>query len=93
MTYEAFRYYLPSYLLICVDSYAESDVIYNKTITYLTQSKDCELEFNKKYEPYDINKKITIAEFLLKMDKIHSDNSIPYYPEMEAFLSYWHQYI
>lgn len=93
MTYEAFRYYLPSYLLICVDSYIESDVIYNQTIIYLTKSQHSAEDFNKKFEFYDTNKKTSIAEFLLKMDEIHSGNSIPYYPEMEAFLSYWHQYI
>lgn len=90
MTPEAFRYYLPAYMLICIQDYEEADVSYETLFYKLTKGMYGENFFEDRLECLADNAKKVISEFIWTMHSLHGHDAIPY--ELEAFNSYWNQY-
>lgn len=92
MTYEAFRYYLPSYMLICIQSYEECDVLYEALFSMLTKKTPQDELFIERLECFDDTTKKVIAEFIWSMHKVYSSKHDPFTIEKGAFISYWSTY-
>jgi hypothetical protein len=73
MTPEAFRYYLPSYLMICIDSYELADITYDTTIRRLTRpTRTDDVEwFAERFVPLAPEQAVDIARFLNLMHRLH----------------------
>ncbi len=99
MTPTAFRYYLPSYMLICICNYTEADMSYESLFYKLTRgaySEDGDSWFDIRFECFSDDIKTVIAEFVWSMHLLHGQDSVsksdPISIEQQAFMSYWDQY-
>jgi hypothetical protein len=72
MTPEAFRYYLPSYLMICIDSYELADITYDTIIWKLTRPTSTEgvERFAERFVPLTPEQTVDIARFLDLMHRL-----------------------
>lgn len=96
MTEDGFRYYLPSYMLICIHNYDESDMLYDSLFEHLTKQTSYNNLFAERIEPLDDKAKKVIAEFIWMMHVLHGQHNVsPAFPisiEQKAFMSYWGDY-
>jgi len=95
MSPEAFRYYLPLFLRICLIDYESADVIYDTTLWRLVPSKNnlSRKEFDELYSGYDLEKKSLIARILQHLAQAHIDD---YGEKNDAQISldeYWNEYL
>jgi hypothetical protein len=95
MTVNAFRYYLPAYMLICIDDYEGADVSYTATLQTLTpQIGDVEIDARTltRISGFTQQQKQTIALFLKEMSALHGADD-PWDDTLVALDSYWKQYL
>jgi hypothetical protein len=94
MTSEAFRYYLPAYLLVSIIHYRKADAIPDGVVFILTPpSKDGESMrlFRRLVKNLTPNEKAVIRKFLEFMKTIHGED----YPDRlpnRALNRYWHKF-
>lgn len=90
MTPEAYRYYLPAYLLITIDSYEECDVLSDYIIYGLTAQryeKYTPEDFQERIAPLTDEAKSVIAKFLLYIYETYSNKDA-----LTAYNGYWKAY-
>ena len=90
MTPEAYRYYLPAYLLISIDSYDECDVLSDYIIYGLTAQKYEEYtpeDFRERITPLNDEAKSVVAKFLLYMYETYDNEDA-----LIAYNGYWKKY-
>jgi hypothetical protein len=94
MTVEAFRYYLPAYLLILIDDFGHADVVYDSTIRKLTRSGDpAEKQlFHERFDAFSDQQKSTIAQFLERMSFHHGGQRAVDFAKV-AVDSYWRNFL
>jgi len=95
MTPQAFRFYLPAYLLICIDEYNEADVIYDSTITRLIKSTEPTeaTKFDDRFVTMALGQKQAIAAFLLQMHLLHDNKDRVEECARRALDSYWSSFL
>ncbi|SDR49108.1 hypothetical protein SAMN05444161_4580 [Rhizobiales bacterium GAS191] len=102
MTPEAFIYYLPAYLMLCINYPFESDMIYPSTIWNLTKDffpydprffEHRREEFKCRFENLALEKKRTIANFLALMHSLHDGKLTAGEDAQQALDRYWGQFL
>ena len=90
-TPEAFRYYLPSYLLAVLKAYEETDVLPDLLIAALTPPPEDDkrlASFLARVEPLTIPQKRALAAFLEFMQQEHGEDFLREEPR-RAIEDYW----
>ena len=86
MSPEAFRYYLPAYMLIALDDYAEADVIADSALNMLTPGELRE-SWNERAKGFSQRQREAILSFLNYLDTHHGAD-YPVHGPKDA-LRYW----
>jgi len=94
MTPSAFRFYLPAYLFICIESFSEADMIYDTTIRRLIIPNNSEdlLAFHERFVPFTIKQKQIVAKFLRQMDLLHDGDRVGH-DAKRALDGFWSSYL
>ena len=95
MSPEAFRYYLPLYLRICLVDYDNADVIYDTTLWRLIPSKNNmnREEFDELFNGYNGDQKALIAKILQFLAQAHIDDFGEKSDAQTALDDYWKEFL
>lgn len=92
MSDQAYRYYLPAFLLLCLESYDEADIIVNNVIYSLSPPEDSHSNAMKKFlsrmSEFTLEQKTSIRSFLEYIQELHG-NDFPKNEPASALKKYW----
>lgn len=95
LTPGAFRYYLPAFLLISIESYGQAELIPDATIRALTPDDhypNGRQWFDERVDPLSFAQKHDIALFLRHMARRHFSDGLADGDPKLALDLYWHQF-
>lgn len=89
MSSEAFRYYLPAYMIIAINEYLEADVIRDSAIYALSPPADNDLieSWNEKISNFSDKQKEAIIKFLQFIHENYKIND----DSLNSALTYWNK--
>lgn len=92
---KAYRYYLPSFLRLCLVEYDNLDMVYETTLWRLIPSKNniSEKEFDNIYSDYNLNQKVLIAKILQYLSTSHKEDFVDINDAQNALDEYWGKYL
>jgi hypothetical protein len=93
LTPEAFHYYLPAYLLACIDARAEVDSAWDAVIFRLTPPKRSEAFFSKRAEMVSSNQAHSILGFLELQYEVEKSAWLPGAPpeDFSGAIRFWRE--
>jgi hypothetical protein len=89
LTNEAYRYYLPGFMLLMLNSFYESDILADAVISSLNPFFSELDRFLKRISEFSTPQKKVIKEFLEYIKDTHSGDSPFFKKDVEQALEYW----